>query len=89
MYDVIFIDGCHDYKNVCLDINNYSQMLKSGGYLVMDDASIYIKDAYGAFLGNPDVGKAINDCLDNNNDFIHLYSVGHNFRYIVIKVYEL
>jgi hypothetical protein len=78
MYDILFIDGCHDYKNVCLDINNYSQMLKSGGYLVMDDASIYIKDAYGAFLGHPDVGKAIIDCLDNNNDFIHLYSVGHN-----------
>jgi hypothetical protein len=78
MYDIIFIDGCHDYENVCLDINNYSKMLKNGGYLVMDDASIFLADAYGSFLGHPDVGRAIINCLDNNNDFIHLYSVGHN-----------
>lgn len=77
MYDIIFIDGCHDYENVCLDINNYSKMLKSGGYLVMNDASLYVNDAYGTFLGHPDVGRAIIYCLDNNNDFIHLYSVGH------------
>ena len=77
-YDIIFIDGCHDYKNVCLDINNYSKMLKSGGYLIMDDASLFITDAYGSFLGHPDVGKAIIDNLDNNPEFIHLYAVGHN-----------
>jgi hypothetical protein len=77
-YDIIFIDGCHDYKNVCLDINNYSRMLKRGGYLVMDDASLFLTDAYGSFLGHPDVGKAAIDNLDNNPEFVHLYAVGHN-----------
>jgi len=78
LYDIIFIDGCHDYEIVCQDIKNYSQMIKSGGYLVMDDASLYLKDAYGLFLGHPDVGKAILDNLDNNPEFVHLYAVGHN-----------
>jgi hypothetical protein len=77
-YDIIFIDGCHDYEIVCLDIKNYSKMIKTGGYLVMDDASLYLNDAYGLFLGHPDVGKAIIDNLDNNPDFVHLYAVGHN-----------
>jgi len=77
-YDIIFIDGCHDYEIVCFDINNYSKMLKSGGYLVLDDASSFLPDAFGQFLGHVDVGKAIIDNLDNNPDFIHLYAVGHN-----------
>jgi len=77
-YDIIFIDGCHDYEIVCLDIKNYSNMLKSGGYLVFDDASFFLSDAYGSFLGHPDVGRAIIDNLDNNPEFVHLYAVGHN-----------
>ena len=80
-YDIIFIDGCHDYENVCLDINNYSEMLKPGGYLVLDDASVFLHDAAfepGIFLGHRDVGQAIIDNLDNNHNFIHLYAVGHN-----------
>jgi hypothetical protein len=77
-YDIIFIDGCHDYHVVCLDIKNYSKMLKSGGYLVLDNASLYLQNAYGTFLGHADVGKAIIDHLDNNPEFTHLYAVGHN-----------
>jgi SAM-dependent methyltransferase len=78
MYDIIFIDGCHDYDVVCLDIQNYSKLLKPGGYLVLDDASLYLPHAYGEFLGHPDVGKAILDELENHTEFVHLYAVGHN-----------
>jgi hypothetical protein len=78
MFDIIFIDGCHDYEIVCLDIENYSKMLKIGGYLVLDDASSLLEDAYGEFIGHYDVGKAINDVLSNYNNFLHLYAVGHN-----------
>ena len=77
-YDIIFIDGCHDYDIVCLDIQNYSKLLKTGGYLVLDDASSLIENAYGKFLGHYDVGKAVKDVLDNNANFVHLYAVGHN-----------
>jgi hypothetical protein len=77
-FDIIFIDGSHDYEDVCNDIKNYLPYLKVGGYLVMDDASLYIDNPYGIFLGHPDVGRAIKDTLDTFNNFKHLYAVGHN-----------
>lgn len=77
-FDMIFIDGCHDYEIVVQDIKNYSEMVKVHGYLVLDDASLYINNPYGTFLGHPDVGKAIQECLDNDPRFVHLYAVGHN-----------
>jgi len=33
MFDIIFIDGSHDYEIVCKDIINYIYFLKDGGYL--------------------------------------------------------
>jgi hypothetical protein len=77
-YNIIYIDGCHDYEIVCLDIDNYSKLLCKGGFLIMDDASSYITNPYGQFIGHNDVGKAIIDKLDKNEDFKHLYAVGHN-----------
>lgn len=84
-FDIIFIDGSHDYNDVVSDIQNYSNLLKLNGYLVMDDSSLYVPNAFGKFLGHPDVSKAANDCLDNNTDFIYLYSVGHNRVWKKIK----
>ena len=77
-FDMIFIDGCHDYEIVVQDIKNYSEMLKVNGYLILDDASLYITNPYGTFLGHPDVGKAIQDNIENNPQFTHLYAIGHN-----------
>jgi hypothetical protein len=77
-YDIVFIDGCHDYEIVCLDIKNYSPMLKVGGYLVLDDASSLLKGAYGQFLGHQDVARAIQSVLDNDDRYAHVYAVGHN-----------
>lgn len=77
-YDIVFIDGCHDYEIVCVDIQNYSKMLKIGGYLVLDDASLLVEGAYGQFLGHFDVGKAIKDIIDSDSNFLHIYAVGHN-----------
>jgi hypothetical protein len=78
VYDIIFIDGCHDYEVVCSDIKNYSEMLKLNGYLVLGDASSLLQNSYGIFLGNCDVGNAIIDILEKDSRFIHLYAVGHN-----------
>lgn len=76
-FDIIFIDGCHDYEIVCSDISNYSNMLNIGGYLVMDDASSLLEDAYGEYKGHMGVGKAIRDILDNDSRFVHLFAVAH------------
>lgn len=78
-YDVVFIDGCHDYEVVCQDIKNYVPMLKSGGYLVMDDASLFLEKPYGQFLGHKDVCQAIKDTIDNSSlGLTHSFAVGHN-----------
>ena len=77
-YNMIFIDGSHDYEDVVHDILTYSKLLIIGGYLVMDDASLYLNDAYGVFLGHPDVGMACKQYLDNNPNFEELYAIGHN-----------
>jgi hypothetical protein len=77
-FDIVFIDGCHDYEIVCLDIKNYTNMVKPGGYLVIDDASSMLQGAYGQFLGHYDVAKAINDTLVGDSRFEHIYAVGHN-----------
>ncbi len=61
-----------------MDIANYVPMLKEGGLLVMDDASLFLESPAGQFHGHPDVGKAIKDSLDIRPDLQHIYAVGHN-----------
>lgn len=77
-FDILYIDGCHDYEVVCADIDNYVPMLKVGGVLVMDDASLFLEAPGGRFKGHPDVGRAIQDRLDGRTDMEHLFAVGHN-----------
>ena len=77
-FDIIYIDGGHDYDVVCADIDAYSKMLKKNGFLVLDDASLYLEKPFGRFLGHEDVSRAIKDKIDSRNDFFHLYAVGHN-----------
>ncbi len=77
-YDIIFIDGCHDYDVVCQDISNYVALLREGGLLVMDDASLFLEAPAGRFHGHPDVAKAIRDRIDGNPALRHIYAVGHN-----------
>ena len=78
LYDIVYIDGCHDYPVVVQDIQNYIPMLKVGGLFVMDDASLFLEAPAGQFKGHPDVGAAIRDVLDNRADMEHVYAVGHN-----------
>jgi hypothetical protein len=85
LYDIIFIDGSHDYEMVCQDIKNYIPFLKTKGYLVMDDSSLYIDNPGGDFKGHPDVGKAIIDVLDNDPRMNELYACGHNRVWIKIS----
>lgn len=77
-YDIIYIDGGHDYETVCKDIEAFLPMLKKGGYLVLDDASLFLENPFGRFLGHEDVCRAIKDTLDARTDLTHLFAVGHN-----------
>ena len=45
-YDILFIDGCHDYEAVCKDLDNYCDMIKKDDFLVMDDCACHIEYPY-------------------------------------------
>ena len=81
-YDIIYVDGCHDYDVVVSDIEHSTRMLKSGGYLVIDDASSSLQIPDGMirmnWRGLPDVSRAVKDTLESNSQYVHLFAVGHN-----------
>jgi len=77
-YDIVFIDGCHDYEVVVGDIKNYLPLVKLGGYFVMDDSSLYIDHPYGQFHGHPDVSRAAKEYLTEAAGVKHIVAVGHN-----------
>jgi hypothetical protein len=77
-YDVIYIDGCHDYEVVCSDINNYKKQLKVGGLLVMDDCNNFLKLPSNKWSGHMDVSNAARDLLETDTDFELQFAVTHN-----------
>lgn len=86
-YDIVYIDGGHDYETVINDINLCTDILKVGGYLVMDDASSLLNMPlnHKGFTGHHDVGVAIRDRLDNDTTYKHLFACGHNRVWIKNK----
>jgi hypothetical protein len=77
-FDLIYIDGGHDYDCVVSDIKLMYDISKVGTYIVFDDSSCY-KDLSGdKFKGHIDVCDAIRDNLENNDNFIEILCVGHN-----------
>lgn len=81
-FDLVYVDGCHDYDVVVSDLKHYGDMVKLNGYLVVDDASntLNIPDNLIRlnWRGLPDVTKATNDVLLNNPNFKEVFAVGHN-----------
>lgn len=81
-FDVVYIDGCHDYEVVVSDVVNYCEMVKLGGLVVIDDASNYLKIPDGLirmnWRGLEDVSNAVRDTIEKDECFEHLFAVGHN-----------
>lgn len=38
-FDIVYLDGCHEYEVVIQDLRNYATQVSPGGFLVVDDAS--------------------------------------------------
>ena len=77
-YDLLYIDGCHDYDFVLKDCQFYPQLIKPGGYLVIDDCACKKKQPWGFFQGIATVCKAVEHSIERNPDFKELFCVTHN-----------
>jgi predicted O-methyltransferase YrrM len=78
-FDLIYIDGSHDYIDVVSDIDLANECLRPGGFLVLDDASSRINlGTSPKFWGHEDVAQAIEDKLVDNAEYKHLMALGHN-----------
>jgi hypothetical protein len=76
-YDIIYIDGGHNYEVVANDIITYGEMIADDGYLVMDDASCELNMPDGIWRGHADVGRAVRELLDTDQRFSERLAVGH------------
>jgi len=79
VFDLVYIDGGHDYDTVISDINLVKKIIKLGGFIVTDDSSCY-KNLHGlnVFMGHKDVCDAIADNLEPDDNFAEVACVGHN-----------
>lgn len=78
IFDVIYIDGCHDYDCVVSDINLMKSITKVGSIVVFDDASCYKELPENNFKGHQDVCEAVKNELESDDSFLEIICVGHN-----------
>jgi Methyltransferase domain len=75
-FDLVYIDGCHDYHVITSDIITYSEMLQPGGLLVIDDASAGLDLPAGIWPGHADVGRAVREIFEPMRGFTRIVAVG-------------
>tara|TARA_X000001036_G_C20595978_1_gene772896 strand:+ start:208 stop:1026 length:819 start_codon:yes stop_codon:yes gene_type:complete len=77
-WDVIYIDGSHDYDVVKSDFDICSSMLSPGGIIVMDDSALdtrFEPPIYSS-SGHPGPSRLANEI--NQDEYKEILSVGHN-----------
>ncbi len=80
-YNLLFIDGSHIKSDVDEDFKNYAPLVKSGGYLVIDDAACRTHQKWGEFQGISDVCEALSEWESYQTDFVFQFNVVHNMIY--------
>lgn len=77
-WDLIYIDGNHDYEVAKQDFEICSKQLNKNGLIVLDDASLYTdyKPPFYSTAGHPGPSKLANEI--DMNLFEEVLSVGHN-----------
>lgn len=79
-FDLVYIDGGHEYDTVMSDIKYYAEMTKKGGLLAIDDASCKLALPRNPdwFRGIDEVTQAVEDAVTPDDRFKELFAVGHN-----------
>lgn len=77
-WDLIYIDGNHDYEVAKQDFDVCSQMIKKDGLIVLDDASLYTdyKPSIYSTAGHPGPSRVASEI--ELNSFKEIISIGHN-----------
>jgi predicted O-methyltransferase YrrM len=78
-WDLVYIDGSHDYEVVKSDFAAATEGLKSGGILVLDDSSLltdFNVSTREAFRGHPGPSRVFSEINPEQYEF--LFGVGHN-----------
>lgn len=84
MYDVLYVDGDHTHAGALFDLVTYSQMVKRGGYLVIDDACNDMNfPPSGYFTGIDTVTEATLDYMK-----IHGYEWEFQFNLVHLRIYK-
>lgn len=85
-YDVVYIDGSHEYEDALDDFKNYAPMVKVGGYLVVDDCNNDMNfPPTGFFCGIQSVTDAKTEWLKTQTNFEFICSVVHISVFCRIK----
>jgi hypothetical protein len=81
-WDLIYVDGSHEYEIVKLDFENALIGLNSGGVLILDDSSLYLPHEQDSqrFWGWPGPSRVANELV--RNKMKHIGLVGHNNIFI-------
>lgn len=80
--DVLYVDGGHQYETVKNDMTHYPQIVKPGGYLIIDDCCNSLNISEGYFGGIEPVTRAVNEWESIQTDFEFCFSIVH------IKVFK-
>lgn len=80
-FDVVYIDGSHEYSDVVLDLKNYAPMVKIEGYLIVDDAASKHEMPFGFFTGIADVCKALYEWEMENSNYEFQFNLVHIMVY--------
>lgn len=82
LWDLIYIDGSHDYDIALSDYELCKENLAKGGLLVMDDSSLYtnFQPPLFSFAGHPGPSRIVKERVMHEMKFIG--AVGHNNVFI-------
>ncbi len=78
-WEMIYIDGNHDYEVASKDWQNCSQNLQKGGVIVLDDSALFTSfhpPSFAASRGHPGPSQVAKEI--NRSEFREILQVGHN-----------
>lgn len=84
-WDLIYIDGNHDYEVAKSDFQNCTEALNVGGIIVLDDSALYTNysPSFNSTSGHPGPSQ-VADEIDLSK-FTEILSVGHNRVFLKLK----